>query len=138
MIPNNFGEDWSRNKIVMANLLGSNMKFADFQPFVQDFDLFSIQSNFHFNKIQFLNCKRWFLPSLAEIGQETKKLWQIYCALTWNSPIFDHLSEISTIFSFDQVSNSIKFNSPMVKDDSYQFWWRLVKKQNSYGEFTVL
>ena len=58
MIPNNFGEDWSRNKIVMANLLGSNMKFADFQPFVQDFDLFSIRSNFHFDQIQFPNGKR--------------------------------------------------------------------------------
>ena len=26
----------------------------------------------------------------------------------------------------------------MVKDDSYQFWRRLVKKQKCYGEFTVL
>ena len=138
MIPNNFGEDWSRNKIVMANLLCSNMKFANFRPFVQDFDRFSIRSNFHFDKIQFLNGKRWFLPILAEIGQERKMLWRLYCALTWNSPIFDHFSKISTIFPFDQISISIKFFSLMVKDHSYKFWRRLVKKQTSYGDFSEL
>ena len=83
----------------------------------------------------FLNSQTWFLQILEKIGQETKKLWRIYCALTWNSPIFDHLSKISTIFPFDQVSISIKFNSSMVKDDSYQFWRRLVEKQKNKCRF---
>ena len=119
-------------------LLWSNMKIADFPLFIHNFDHFSFRLNFQFDSILFLNSQRWFLTILVKIGQETKKLWRIYCALTWNSPIFDHLSKISTFFPFDQISISIKFNSSMVKDDSYQVWRRLVKKRKSYGEFTVL
>ena len=138
MIPTKVGEDWSRNKKVMAILLCTNMIFANFRPFIQDFDHFSIPSNLHFGQILFLDGQRWFLSNLAKIGHETKKLWRFYCALTWNLSIFDHLSMISIIFPFDQILISIKFCSSMVKDDSYQIWRRLVMKQKSYCDFTVL
>ena len=134
MIPIKFGEDWSWNKKVMAILLCSNMKFVNFRPFIHDFDHFSIRSNFDFDQILFLNGQRWFLPNLAKIGHETKKLLRFYCALTWYLSIFDHLSKISTIFPFDQVSVLIKFCSLMLEDDSYQIWRRLVHKQESYGD----
>ena len=100
--------------------------------------IFSIRSNFHFNQILFLHSQRWFLPNSAKIGLETKKLWRFYCALTWYLPIFDHLSKISTIFPFHQISILVKSCSSMVKDDSYQIWRRLVMKQKSYCDFTVL
>ena len=58
MIPTKVGEDWSRNKKVMAILLCTNMIFANFRPFIQDFDHFSIPSNLHFGQILFLNGQR--------------------------------------------------------------------------------
>ena len=82
MIPTYFSEDWSRNKKVMATLLCSYMKFTNFRSFFQDFDHFSILSNFHFDHFFFLNGQRSFLPNLVKIGQETKKLWRFY--KTWH------------------------------------------------------
>ena len=81
MIPTYFSEDWSRNKKVMATLLCSLMKFTNFRSFFQDFDHFSIRSNFHFDQIFFHFIQRWHCPSLVKIGPQTKKLWRFYWAL---------------------------------------------------------
>ena len=81
MIPTYFSEDWSRNKKVMATLLCSYMKFTNFRSFFQDFDHFSIRSNFHFDQIFFHFIQRWHCPSLVKIGPQTKKLWRFYWAL---------------------------------------------------------
>ena len=76
MIPTKFGEDWSWNKKVIAILLCSNMIFVNFRPFIQDFDHFSIRSSFRFDQILFPYARRWFLPNLAKIGPQTRKLWR--------------------------------------------------------------
>ena len=108
---------------------------VSYRPFQGWWSFFSLRwSNSPTNSLRNPSISK--LPNLVKIGQETKSNEILLCS-NIKFPYFRPFIHDFDYFPFDQISISINYFCSIVKDVSYKFWRRLVKKQKSYDDFTV-